>query len=484
MLTIGSFQPHGLLRSLQQTRATFDEALGRISTGVRAQSAGDDPAAIVKANTLRSEIGALSAQRENAVRLGSMVDAASAGVASQRALLEGIRALAVSAASETLSSSDRENLQEEVTALAADFDRIATTTTFGGRHLLDGSLASHVFSLGASGSPGIALRFSSTRAIAIGSVAEVSGSALTLSPLSAGELVINGVSIGAAQASDDTASTADAAASAIATAAAVNRADAGVIATAGATIVHLGAVSAGSFAAGDLIINGEDIGAVTVLAGDSDDALVAAINAVGTDTGVTAELNGLGELVLTAADGRNITTSGASTDGGGVLATDPGIATYTGRLILTSGSDIVIGGTDPASAGLTAGTTLVDETSSVATLDVFTQASAEATIRQIDQALLELSAVEAGYAAASSRIEVAQASLASTEAILSEGLSRTIDADVASEEARLAAAEILIRSQLALLAQASSLGRGSIELLLPAWSALGSTPSFSPSARR
>lgn len=464
MLTLDALRSSGLLSSMSRTQSGLATAALRISTGQRINRASDDPAGLVMANTMRAEIGGLSAQIANAGRLNSMVDAASAGVNSQLQNLQDMRSLAVQAANGTTTNSERASLQEQVSALASSFDTAAQHTSFGGQNLLDGSIGEKSFSLGASGSAGVDIDFGSTRASHIGQVAEVLGTATTTAALADGDLVINGVSIGAAQSADDLVSTSDKGASAIATAAAINRADTGVQASALATTVNLGAVSSGTFSAGDLTINGVDIGAVTVAAGDGDSALQDAINAVSSSTGVTASMES-GQLVLTAEDGRNIVTDGNNTSGAGVVATDPGSQTYTGGVALTSSSDIAVSGAAPASAGLTAATTAVNTTQNVSTIDVSTEASAEAAIRQIDAAIEELSAVQTAFGAAGNQVEAAQSTLTSSLNVLSGGLSNIVNADIASETARLSAQSFLFETQIALLAQFNTSGQWMLDLL-------------------
>lgn len=463
MLTLPDVQS-SLLRSLQVSQSTFRESLVRLSTGSRINGASDDPAGFVQANRLRAELGGITAQLTNAVRAGSMIDTASSAVGSQVDLLQEMRSLAVSAASDTLSPSDRVSLQTQLRVLIDDFDRVATTTRFNGRGLLDGSLDNPDFTLGASGAASVTVPFRSTRAPSVGNTAEVLGTATTTTALTAGELEINGVSVGAASAADDLLSSSGNAASAIATAAAINQADTGVMATAGPTELNLGAVSTGSFVAGDLLINGVDIGTVSVQANDAGGDLVNAINAQTASTGVTASLSAAQELVLVAEDGRNIVTSGSNTNGSGLVAVDPGAATYTGTVILTSDADIVVSGTNPSSAGLGPGTTRVGA-ASVATLDFSSQAAAETAVRRIDAALAELSGVQSELAVASGRVNASASSLASAQTNLTSGLGRVVDADFATELARLSGASLAAKAQIALLAQANVQSAWVLDLL-------------------
>ncbi len=182
----------------------------------------------------------------------------------------------------------------------------------------------------------------------------------TMSVLAAGELTLNGASIRAAAAGDDTASSADNAGSAIAIAAAINASTSttGVRAYAEKTRVDLGIASGyENLTPGDFSINGQAITGAVSDAG----TLVSVINSFSGATGVTA--SAVGDYVtLTAVDGRNIqlqtdgTMAGAMTfsnfdlDGGAPLN-----QVIRGNVTLYSESTITIGGADPAAVGFNAG---------------------------------------------------------------------------------------------------------------------------------
>jgi flagellin len=180
-----------------------------------------------------------------------------------------------------------------------------------------------------------------------------------------GDLMINGVQIGASYADDDNLSSANQATSVIAKVAAINRLSdsTGVVAKAAQTVVS-GAVMTGAASSAAFTINGystADIGLTTDTA-LSRKLVTDAINAISKATGVTAfdTQSDNGGVVLTAADGRNITvaTSFTSTANHGVAAA----ATYVGSyhlyskdgsdIVIESKEDVVTTGTTGASAGI------------------------------------------------------------------------------------------------------------------------------------
>jgi flagellin-like hook-associated protein FlgL len=115
-------------------------------------------------------------------------------------------------------------------------------------------------------------------------------------------------------------------------------------------------VAPGTYVPGDLVLNGIDIGAVTVAANDGTGALQAAINNVTALTGVTASLDGANALVLTASDGRNIEISGNDPTGLGATGLLAGISIASGNFQGDTGRlNVNVGGNNPISATLNGG---------------------------------------------------------------------------------------------------------------------------------
>lgn len=175
----------------------------------------------------------------------------------------------------------------------------------------------------------------------------------TLPVLTAGELTLNGTSVGAATA--DGVSTTDATASGIAIAAAVNSGfnTHGVSATVNPTSYNLGTYTTGTIAAGEFQINGRDI----VVGAATQAAMLTAINGETINTGVAATVNGGGEIILTAQDGRNIqlnnpVATGAATFTNLDLTTAPDDFVQRSSVTLSFATgNLTVGGTAPADGG-------------------------------------------------------------------------------------------------------------------------------------
>ena len=126
------------------TRANDDlnQSLIRLSTGLRINSAADDPSGLIASETLRGEKAALQQAIDNSVRAGNIVSTAEGALSEVNALLVSIKDLVTEAAnSGALSDSELEANQLAIDSAVESITRIAKTTRFGGRALLDGSLA-------------------------------------------------------------------------------------------------------------------------------------------------------------------------------------------------------------------------------------------------------------------------------------------------------------------------------------------------------
>jgi flagellin len=135
--------------SLSQTAQRFlgvnNERVGRsiekVAFGTRINKGSDDIAGLAISDSLRSDIRALRQAERNANDGISLVNVAEGALSEQASILIRFRELATQSASGTVGQFERQTLQLEFSALREEFDRIATTTEFNGKNLIDGSLA-------------------------------------------------------------------------------------------------------------------------------------------------------------------------------------------------------------------------------------------------------------------------------------------------------------------------------------------------------
>lgn len=312
-------------RNLDKSQSANQTALQRLSSGLRINSAKDDAAGLAISTRFTSQIKGLAVAQRNAGDGIALAQTAEGALGSMNDNLQRIRELAVQSSNATNSDVDREALQAEVSQLVAEISRTADETDFNGRKLLDGSFSA-TFQIGANAGQTLDVSIAELTADKLGSSAQAGVSAQgTSSKLSNGDLVINGEAIRASVAGDDNLSFANKEMSALAKVAAINEKSSitGVTATVDENVVVGSDMDTASTAAAAAVItlNGVDIN-IQGTANDSEAAkagtrgsVIEAINAMSGQTGVVASDGGKdGGVILTAADGRNITLTSAATN--------------------------------------------------------------------------------------------------------------------------------------------------------------------------
>ncbi|RMH84773.1 flagellin [Pseudomonas sp. AOB-7] len=137
-------------RNLNTSSKALDTSLQRLSTGSRINSAKDDAAGLQIANRLTSQVNGLGVAVRNANDGISLAQTAEGALQQSTNILQRMRDLSLQSANGSNSDSERTALNDEVTQLKKELDRISNTTTFGGRQLLDGTFGVASFQVGAS----------------------------------------------------------------------------------------------------------------------------------------------------------------------------------------------------------------------------------------------------------------------------------------------------------------------------------------------
>ena len=256
-------------RNLNTSQSALQTSLQRLSSGLRINSAKDDAAGMAISDRMTSQIRGNAQAARNANDGISLSQTAEGALAEVSNNLQRIRELAIQSANATNSASDRATLQAEVSQLLAEIDRVAQNTSFNGVKLLDGSFTAQTFQVGANGTANDRIQISSianSRTTQLGGVGATSAatvtSGVTTAALSAGDLTLNGQQVGASVAG---AAPGQSTSSAYAVANAINAVspDSGVTATANATTVTGSAATDFTAIAADTFsINGINVGAV------------------------------------------------------------------------------------------------------------------------------------------------------------------------------------------------------------------------------
>ncbi len=128
--------------TLARSSADLQQSLTRLSTGLRINSGKDDPAGLIASEALRADMTSIDKAISNSTRANLLIGTADSALGQVSSLLNDIRGLVVEAANVgTLSTEQIEANQLQVDSSLEAINRIAQTTTFQGRRLLDGSLA-------------------------------------------------------------------------------------------------------------------------------------------------------------------------------------------------------------------------------------------------------------------------------------------------------------------------------------------------------
>jgi flagellin len=129
-------------RNVGRTQQALAGNLGRLSSGLRIQTAADDAAGLAISERLKSQIRSLGQAERNALDGISLIQTAEGAMNEVSGILTRMRELAMQSSTGTLGDSERAFLENEFVALRDEIDRIAAVTEFNGQSLLDGSLAS------------------------------------------------------------------------------------------------------------------------------------------------------------------------------------------------------------------------------------------------------------------------------------------------------------------------------------------------------
>jgi flagellin len=341
-------------------------------------------------------------------------------------MLQRVRELAVQAANDTNSTTDRGYLQKEVDSLLNEINRVASQTVYNGATVLDGTRTSQKIQVGTDSGQSISF-----------SVASVDTDTLGLTGSSAVAAVETATLAGLTGTNDQT----------------LDVTFDGVTVQLGTWKTNTGTAGAGD--ANNLNITGNS--AANLVTGIEQNTNYASFNftvaASGTNVVFTAKTAGAvtGQMSISKDDGTASTAAvTTSTAGANAGATSTAFtAGSTPSVIATTASDNIVTSTGSAqtpSAG----------TDSVLGLSVLTAKDAEAALTKISAAIEQVAGERASLGAVSNRLEYTASNLMNVAEYTTAARSRIEDADFAAESARLAKAQVLQQTGTAMLAQANA----------------------------
>jgi len=500
-------------RTLGASTNALSTSLERLSSGSRINSAKDDAAGMQIANRLTSQINGLGVAVKNANDGISIAQTAEGALQESNSILQRMRDLSLQAANGSNGATERQALNDEVKQLQQELNRIATTTTFGGQQLLDGTFGTKNFQVGSNANETIAVNIRGASAKnmgadrfdmagtgfgAIGSKAAAAADADPSANIVAGDLTITG-----SNGKDATAKLVEGD-SAKAVAAKINaHSDTTAVTATARTGVQLSNLAAPGNVSMTLG-NGKAADDATISANIADTtdltALADAINAQAGKTGITAELTDSNtKLKLVSETGDDIVIKGFAIAGvAAANATTPAAlaqlnsvdadgkvnaagttlqvihgddvtnnavtdATIRGHVRLESAGAFQVEGENAGMVGTE--TLAVSTLTSVDTIDISTQEGAQNAISVIDAAIAGIDKNRASLGAIQGRFESTISNLQNISENVTAARGRIMDTDYAAESANLTKNQIMQQAGTAMLAQANQLPQAVLSLL-------------------
>ena len=128
-------------RSMGINSGAASKSMEKLSSGLKINRAGDDAAGLSISEKMRAQIRGLDKASTNAEDGISLIQTAEGALNETHSILQRMRELSVQASNDTNTTDDRDAIQKEITQLTSEIDRIATTTEFNTKNLLDGSFS-------------------------------------------------------------------------------------------------------------------------------------------------------------------------------------------------------------------------------------------------------------------------------------------------------------------------------------------------------
>jgi flagellin len=467
--------------NLNASGSALSQAITRLSSGKRINSAADDAAGLAISTTLQTAINGLNQGVSNANDGVSMVQTASTGLSQITQSLQTIRSLADEAAGGTLSASNQQALQQEVAQQVAEVNRLASQTSYNGINLLDGSAGNVTVQVGANVGQTINLNLSQgVSAASLGSGPVAAGN--TIGTLTGLDLNANGTANSSGgtgtitqinilsngtggftftdqnnQALSTTAVSnlfsVAGSASGISTISLATGANNGLVTANETTAINAEFTTGGGSAAAA----GTVLGVYSGLDLNSTNGSAATAGTPNAITSITVESNGTGGFEYVDQNGNQLSTTAATNL---FTSNSTGIQTF-------AGTQTTIGSTAAAQpAGSTLATVNTNNVpTSVANVDVSTTAGANLAIETITNALATISNIQATLGAAQNRMTGIATSQQDESTDLSSAQSQITDADFAQETANLSKAQVLQQAGISVLAQANSNPQQVLKLL-------------------
>ena len=484
----------------------IEDTIKRLSSGLRLSRSEDDASSMAIADSLHQQAMSLHEAIKNANDGIGVMQIADKGISQQVELLTTIRTRAIYASTEGHSKDSLAALQQEVTQLLGEINKIANTTSYNELSLLSGGFLNKDFHIGSDDRTFLRVSIPSTTTNNLGRVRYETGATITAGSVVALKLRdINGREIILEDAVISTSS-----GKGITTLVnIVNKNSESLGIKARATVESTASEPLGSNATGtdtlveNIIINGVVVGDVSVQTKDDKQSLVTAINSIETDSGVRASLDPRGHLHLYSIDGRGINVSA---DRNAYLlhldniTEESGHQNY-GRLTLSQiyePRDIVLNGSNVTAIGFNTGREVesvialdnitndfsleqacamgvyananvneleLDQTAGRILSGLHTIVGANAIVDSIDVTLARLKEIRSVVAATQNKLTSSVESTLSLRTNIQSAESQLRDADYAQETTNLQLGQALLQANIYAISKSHSIRELILELL-------------------
>lgn len=393
------------------------KSIEKLSSGLRINRAGDDAAGLAISEKMRGQIRGLNQASQNGQNAISMIQTAEGALNETHSILQRMRELAVQGASDTNVAADRTAIASEITQLNAEVDRIANTTEFNTKKLLNGSISTGTVAKTQSFSVNSTSLLNSTAGLITSATAVVGledGSGNNLGIVSTDIIIVKGQINGTTYSSSITVSTIT-------------------------SIADIQNLIVANFAAGGA--------SATVTAGAFQ---------ISTNTGLANAIFGLS---ITATDANGVQRIAFNNAFGNLAQTQAAANAATNSV-----ATVLIG----ANANQTMNVDVNDMRAAALGLSgvsVTSVSSSQTSVTVVDAAIATVSTERAKLGAFQNRLEHTITNLNTSSENLQASESRIRDVDMAKEIMNSTKANILAQAAQAMLAQANQAPQGALQLL-------------------
>ena len=482
------------LNSLNTTTNKTNTLEQELSSGLAINSPADNPAGYIAAQGFTTQLGGVTQAISNVNQAVSLVQTADGAVQQQINILQQLRTIADQAANGGQTTSQLASLQQVVSQLQTQVTTISQQAQFNNQSLLDGTFQGVQFQVGPNDGQTIQISIGNTAAnqlgvyqsspntaagiykvngVATGGVSDNTGASYIITSGAAGGFTAGSIGVsGSAGGSSVTVTKPEAASDIVAS---VNSVQAKTNVSAVADTSAAFTVTSGSFSftLGD--VNASASNTVNISAtvtgtvnASSLAGLVSAINQQSGTTGITATVNSSNQLVLTQAQGDNITLTGYTGTGtlkagGSTLVTLGGAvtsATVQGVVTMQSAQSFALSAA-ASDIGLQASSTLAK----LSAANVGTVAGADAALNVVDFAIQQLENVGGQLGAIQQRLQASVSNLQTTQVNMTSALSTIQDANIPAVTTQLTQEQILQQAGVDALAKSGALQQSFLRLL-------------------